>query len=102
MFKINADPVLGTIHLQVEEGRENLWNKTKEAFKYVYAHHLNDADWFLKTDDDAYVFVENLRYLLYPYSAEMPIHFGHKFKFPTLEKVCPVGRLFCLLNLPSL
>lgn len=49
-----ADPVLGTIALPVDEtkGRESLWAKTKEAFKYVYQNHLDDADWFLKADDD--------------------------------------------------
>lgn len=47
-----ADPVLGTIVLSVNEGRENLWNKTKSAFQYVYQHHLNDADFFMKADDD--------------------------------------------------
>lgn len=46
------DKELPTVKLNVEEGRHNLWNKTKEALNYVYQNHYNDADWFLKADDD--------------------------------------------------
>ncbi|KAL7739171.1 hypothetical protein ACLKA6_010392 [Drosophila palustris] len=74
------DDELPTVKLDVEEGRPNLWRKVKEAFKYVYKHHYNDADWFYKADDDTYAVIENLRLMLYPYNPETPVHFGFKFK----------------------
>ncbi|XP_039443569.1 glycoprotein-N-acetylgalactosamine 3-beta-galactosyltransferase 1-like isoform X2 [Culex pipiens pallens] len=80
------DKELGTIALPVGEGREGLWNKSREAFRYAYEHHLEEYDWFLKADDDTYVILENLRYFLYPFSPEFPIYFGSKFRYPEYVK----------------
>lgn len=46
------DADLPTIQLNYSDGREFLWYKTRDAFQYVYDHHFNDADWFMRTDDD--------------------------------------------------
>lgn len=75
-----SDKELGSVKLPVKEGRGNLWHKTREAMKYIYEHHFDEADWFLKADDDTYVIVENLRAFLYPFDRKAPIYFGCKFK----------------------
>lgn len=80
IYNCISDDELNTIVLGVKEGREFLWNKLREAFKYVYNNYIDEYDWFLRADDDTYVILENLRYMLYPYSKDMPIHFGYKFK----------------------
>lgn len=74
-----TDPVLNTIVLPVEEGRSHLWDKTRHAYSYIYEHHLNESDWVLKADDDTYVVVENLRYMLHEYSPDDALMFGCKF-----------------------
>ncbi|KAG7469654.1 hypothetical protein MATL_G00131130 [Megalops atlanticus] len=69
-----------TVGLNVSEGRSNLYWKTIRAFQYVHENHLEDADWFLKADDDTYVVLDNLRYLLSKHDTERPVYFGRRFR----------------------
>ncbi|CRK99850.1 CLUMA_CG013153, isoform A [Clunio marinus] len=73
------DVDLESVALPVRDGREFLWNKTKNAFKYVFDNHYNDADWFIKADDDTYMIPENIRFMLYQYRATTSLYFGHRF-----------------------
>ena len=75
-----ADDDLPAIKLKVGEGRENLWRKTKMAFRYVYQNHFEEYDWFVKADDDTFMIIENLRFLLKDYNSSSPLYFGRKFK----------------------
>ncbi|XP_078123638.1 glycoprotein-N-acetylgalactosamine 3-beta-galactosyltransferase 1 [Sander vitreus] len=68
-----------TVELNVSEGRDNLYWKTIRAFQYVHQHHLDQADWFLKADDDTFVVIENLRYILSKYDPEKPLYLGRRF-----------------------
>ncbi|XP_017064594.1 glycoprotein-N-acetylgalactosamine 3-beta-galactosyltransferase 1 [Drosophila eugracilis] len=74
------DDELPTVVLTKPDTYEFLWGKTKEAFTYIHDQMRDEADWFIKADDDTYVFLENLRYMLYPYSPEIPIYFGFNYK----------------------
>lgn len=75
-----ADPDFPTVGLGTKEGRDQLYWKTIRAFHYVYEHHAQEADWFLKADDDTYVVVDNLRWILSNHTAEEPVYFGKRFK----------------------
>ncbi|CAH1779364.1 unnamed protein product [Owenia fusiformis] len=69
-----------TVGVNTTEGRGHLTAKTMQSFKYCWDNYRDQADWFLKADDDTFVIVENLRYLLSAYKRTDPIFFGHKFK----------------------
>lgn len=74
------DKELNAVGLDVKEGRDQLYWKTIKAFHYVYEHYFDEADWFLKADDDTFVVLENLRMLLSKYKPDQPIYFGRRFK----------------------
>uniref|UniRef100_A0A8C5LEE6 Glycoprotein-N-acetylgalactosamine 3-beta-galactosyltransferase 1 n=1 Tax=Jaculus jaculus TaxID=51337 RepID=A0A8C5LEE6_JACJA len=68
------------VGLKTKEGRDQLYWKTIRAFQYVHDHYLEDADWFMKADDDIYIILDNLRWLLSKYDPEQPIDLGRRFK----------------------
>lgn len=71
---------LPSVALNVSEGREHLTAKTMMAFRFVYENFMEEADWFMKADDDTYVILENLRYFLSSENTNDPVFFGHHFK----------------------
>ncbi|KAH8334613.1 hypothetical protein KR059_012237, partial [Drosophila kikkawai] len=72
------DKELGAVGLNVREGYWNLWSKTRASLQYAYKHHFQNYDWFLKTDDDTFVVMENLRAFLHAHSPKSPVYFGNQ------------------------
>ncbi|XP_050400049.1 glycoprotein-N-acetylgalactosamine 3-beta-galactosyltransferase 1 [Patella vulgata] len=68
------------VELNIIEGRYHLTNKTYTSLLYLYRHHGREYDWFLKADDDTYIIVENLRYMLNSFDPKSPLFIGRKFK----------------------
>lgn len=74
------DPDFPTVGLGTGEGRDQLYWKTIRAFHYVLENHIDEADWFLKADDDTFTVVDNLRWILSNHTPEEPVYFGKRFK----------------------
>ena len=79
LFMSSENSDFPTVAIKVPNGREHLTAKTMKSFRYVYEHHFDDADWFMKADDDTFVIVENLRKFLEDKDPEQPHYYGHHF-----------------------
>ncbi len=69
----------------VNDKYEKLTDKVYLTFKYLYENNYNDYEWYLKADDDTFIFVNNLRKFLSNKNPAMPITFGYDFKEEVLE-----------------
>ena len=55
-----------------------LTDKMFQTFKYLYKNY-NDFDFYLKADDDTFVFVDNLRKFLSDKNRSLPVTYGFDF-----------------------
>lgn len=58
-----TDVSIGTVNIQHEGPEEynNIWQKVRSMWSYVYDHYYEKYDWFHIGGDDLYLIVENLR-----------------------------------------
>ena len=64
----------------IPDNRFTIINKIRYAFNVIYKQYINEFDWLIKTDDDTYVIMENLHYLLAKHNSSKPGHLGYLFK----------------------
>lgn len=62
-----------------KESRDILWEKTRQAIIYAYKNHINEYDYFVKADDDTYMIVENLRFMLSTKNPDEAFFMGRRF-----------------------
>uniref|UniRef100_A0A7E4V6J9 N-acetylgalactosaminide beta-1,3-galactosyltransferase n=1 Tax=Panagrellus redivivus TaxID=6233 RepID=A0A7E4V6J9_PANRE len=70
---------LPTLDLGLSENRSALFPKVVGTLKHIYKNELEKFDFFLKADIDTYFVMDNLRFLLLPYSRDDALHFGCRF-----------------------
>ena len=58
----------------------SIWGKTKYGFYKTYTDYEDKVDWVIKADDDTFIVMENLKFLLSSYNHTDPIWFGCEFK----------------------
>jgi hypothetical protein len=78
-FKIAKQIPIAPIK-NITAGYGHLTQKSTLAFLFAYENYLNDFDWFVKADDDTYLFVEHLKAFLSEQNSSEPITFGYNFK----------------------
>lgn len=63
------------------ESYENLTNKVYLAFRHIYGSSFGQYDWYLKCDDDTFVFMAHLRQFLADKKPCEPVSYGYNIKY---------------------
>ena len=76
-----TDPSLPSFTVKCSrDDHKHLWCKTQKGIIYGVDTYKDGWDWLLKTDDDTYMIMDNLKYFLSQHNQNEPIWFG--FPFP--------------------
>ena len=68
-----------TAGMDVPEGKNHIASKVTAAWKYIHKHYVEDYDFFIKTDPDTYLVVENLLDFLKDKDPNEPYFYGHRY-----------------------
>lgn len=63
---------------------EKLTDKVYLTFKYLYSRYGDQYDWYLKADDDTFIFVDHMREFLSDKNASQPVTFGYIIAYSIL------------------
>ncbi|XP_052280822.1 glycoprotein-N-acetylgalactosamine 3-beta-galactosyltransferase 1-like [Dreissena polymorpha] len=66
--------------IDTQEGYDNLTEKFREILQLLNLQEMEHFDWFLKADDDTYVIMENMRFLLKGLNPETPAYLGYQLE----------------------
>eukprot|EP00986_Skeletonema_menzelii_P015528 scaffold11942_cov137-Skeletonema_menzelii.AAC.2 len=93
-----TDRELGTVNIPHEGPEEynNIWQKVRSMWSYVYDNYYEKYDWFHIGGDDLYLIVENLRLYLESEEIQLASNGGHYLPNGSEETQTPLflGRRF--------
>jgi len=69
----------------IHDKYEKLTDKVYLTFKYLHENKYNDYEWYLKADDDTFIFIDNLRKFLSKKDSSKPVTYGYDFKEEVLD-----------------
>ncbi|XP_059488308.1 uncharacterized protein LOC132204077 [Neocloeon triangulifer] len=69
------DSLLPTTNVEIPPNRDLEWAKMEGSFKFLLKNRIDAFDWVVKTDQDTYIVVENLRKMVASHSCNVPIYF---------------------------
>uniref|UniRef100_A0AC34QRZ9 N-acetylgalactosaminide beta-1,3-galactosyltransferase n=1 Tax=Panagrolaimus sp. JU765 TaxID=591449 RepID=A0AC34QRZ9_9BILA len=78
------------------EKRTDLFWKVIHAFYTAYEKISNQFDWYIKVDDDSYIFAKNLKEYLSNYDPSKPYYMGFRWKYPRMKNGYNSGGAYLL------
>ena len=85
------DPTIPFVYLNMTDTYNRITEKALKTMEYIYDNLMDDFDWFIRTNDDTYIIMENLRLFLANKCSDENVIYGKILRYVANKNIYTSG-----------